>query len=161
RGNLDTRLRKLDEGMYEAIVLAAAGLLRLGLAERIRAVLPPESLLPAPGQGALGIEILAARTDLAAWLAPLHDVAAARCVQAERAFSRALGGSCRIALGGYAVLDGEALWLRGSVASPDGRRVIAGEARGEWDDAEALGRQLAGNLLARGAGALLPGDVRR
>jgi hydroxymethylbilane synthase len=155
RGNLDTRLRKLDEGLYDAIVLAAAGLIRLGLAERIRAVLPPERSLPAPGQGALGIEILAARGDLAAWLEPLHDATTARCVRAERAFSRALGGSCRIALGAHAVLDGGALWLRGFVVAPDGR-LIAGEARGkggEGDDAEALGWRVAENLRARGATA--------
>ena len=155
RGNLDTSLRKLDEGMYDAIILAAAGLIRLGLAERIRAVLPPESLLPAPGQGALGIEILTARTDVAAWLAPLHDTATAHCVRAERAFSRALGGSCRVPLGGHAVLDGDALCLRGFLASPDGRQLVAGEVRGGWDEDEALGRQLAENLLARGAGTLL------
>ncbi|GHU39119.1 porphobilinogen deaminase [Betaproteobacteria bacterium] len=155
RGNLDTRLRKLDEGMYDAIILAVAGLVRLGLAERIRAVLPPESLLPAPGQGALGIEILTARTDVSAWLAPLHDTATAHCVRAERVFSRALGGSCRVPLGGHAVLDGDTLWLRGFVASPDGRRIIAGDRRGGWNEDEALGRQLAENLLARGADVLL------
>jgi hydroxymethylbilane synthase len=156
RGNVDTRLRKLDEGMYDAIVLAAAGLVRLGLGERIGALLPPERMLPAPGQGALGIEILAARGDAAAWLAPLHDSPTAHCVRAERAFSRALGGSCRIPLGAYAQLDGEVLRLRGFVASPDGRRLVAGEARGEQDDDEALGRRLAQDLLSRGAGALLP-----
>ena len=120
-------------------------------------MLPPERSLPAPGQGALGIEILAARTDVAAWLAPLHDAATAHCVRAERAFSRVLGSSCRIPLGGYAVPDGDALWLRGFVASPDGRQVVAGEARGARDDDEALGRQLAEHLLARGADALLTG----
>jgi hydroxymethylbilane synthase len=150
RGNLDTRLRKLDEGRYDAIVLAAAGLIRLGLEERIRAVLPPERSLPAPGQGALGIEILAARADVAAWLEPLHDAMTSRCVSAERAFSRALGGSCRIALGAHALPDGDALWLRGFAVSPDGR-LVAGEIRGGYDDAEALGRRLAENLLARGA----------
>jgi hydroxymethylbilane synthase len=118
-------------------------------------LLSPEQSLPAPGQGALGIEILAARADVAAWLEPLHDAVTARCVRAERAFSRALGGSCRIPLGGHAVLDGDALCLRGFVASLDGRRVIAGDVRGGWDDGEALGRQLAGDLLARGANALL------
>ncbi|MDR0577474.1 MAG: hydroxymethylbilane synthase [Candidatus Accumulibacter sp.] len=161
RGNLDTRLRKLDEGMCDAIVLAAAGLVRLGLEERIRAVLPPERSLPAPGQGALGIEILAARADAAAWLAPLHDAATAHCVRAERAFSRTLGGSCRTPLGAYAVLEDDALWLRGFVASRDGRRIVAGEARGERGGDEALGRRLAGDLLARGADALLSGLVRR
>jgi hydroxymethylbilane synthase len=155
RGNLDTRLRKLDEGGYDAIILAAAGLIRLGLEARIRALLPPERSLPAPGQGALGIEILAARADLAAWLEPLHDAATACCVRAERAFSRALGGNCRIPLGGYAVLDGGALWLRGFVASPDGQRLVAGERRGDSGDPEALGRQLADDFYARGVDALL------
>jgi hydroxymethylbilane synthase len=161
RGNVDTRLRKLDEGMYDAIVVAAAGLVRLGLAERIGAALPPERMLPAPGQGALGIEILAARRDAAAWLAPLHDARTAHCVRAERAFSRALGGSCRIPLGAYALLDGEVLWLRGFVASPDGRRFVAGDARGGCGDDEALGRRLAQDLLLRGAGALLAGAAAR
>jgi hydroxymethylbilane synthase len=161
RGNVDTRLRKLDEGMYDAIVLAAAGLVRLGLTERIGALLPPEQMLPAPGQGALGIEILAARADLAAWLAPLHDARTAHCVRAERAFSRALGGSCRIPLGAYAMLDGDVLWLRGFVASPDGQRLVAGDARGGCEDDEALGQQLAQDLLLRGADALLPENTSR
>jgi hydroxymethylbilane synthase len=159
RGNLDPRLRKLDEGAFDAIVLAAAGLIRLGLEERIRTVLPPERLLPAPGQGALGIEILAGRADLAALLAPLGDAETACCVRAERAFSRALGGSCRIPLGGHARLEGGELRLRGFVASPDGRRVVAGEMRGDPGDGEALGERLAGDLLSRGAAALL-GAVR-
>jgi hydroxymethylbilane synthase len=156
RGNVDTRLRKLDEGRYDAIILAAAGLTRLGLKERIGALLPLERMLPAPGQGALGIEILAARGDVAAWLAPLHDAPTAHCVRAERAFSRALGGSCRIPLGACAVLDGDALWLRGFVASQNGRHLVAGEVRGHRADDEALGRRLAEDLLSRGAGALLP-----
>ena len=157
RGNLDTRLRKLDEGQYDAIILAAAGLVRLGLAERIRSVLPPEVSLPAPGQGALGIEILSTRVDIAAWLAPLHDIETAHCVRAERAFSRVLGGSCRIPLGGFALPDGETIWLRGFVASPDGQKVIAGEIRGEFKDGEALGRGLAERLRRQGADDLLTG----
>ena len=157
RGNLDTRLRKLDEGQYDAIILAAAGLIRLGLSDRIRSVLSPEISLPAPGQGALGIEILSARADVAAWLAPLHDVATAHCVRAERAFSRVLGGSCRIPLGGFALADGEAIWLRGFVASTDGRSVVAGEARGDFKDDEALGRGLAERLQRQGADKLLIG----
>lgn len=155
RGNLDTRLRKLDEGQYDAIILAAAGLIRLGLESRIRSVLPAELSLPAPGQGALGIEILASRADVAAWIAPLHDAATAHCVRAERAFSRALGGSCQVPLGGYAVLEAGGLWLRGFVASPDGQQLVAGELRGALGDDEAIGRQLAEQLLARGADDLL------
>ena len=155
RGNLDTRLRKLDEGQYDAIILAAAGLIRLGLKERIRAVLTPEQSLPAPGQGALGIEILAARADVAQWIAALHDTATAYCVRAERAFSRALGGSCQVPLGGYALLDAGKLWLRGFVASADGQQMICGELTGEQENAEDIGRQLADQLRARGADALL------
>lgn len=155
RGNLDTRLRKLDEGQYDAIILAAAGLIRLGLEARIRAVLTPEQSLPAPGQGALGIEILASRADAAAWIAPLHDPATAHCVRAERAFSRALGGSCQVPLGGHAVLDGGELWLRGFVATPDGQQMIAGELRGAPENDEAMGRGLSEQLLARGADDLL------
>ena len=155
RGNLDTRLRKLDEGQYDAIILAAAGLIRLGLKERIRAVLTPEQSLPAPGQGALGIEILAARADVAQWIAALHDTATAYCVRAERAFSRALGGSCQVPLGGYALLDAGKLWLRGFVASADGQQMICGELTGEQENAEDIGRQLADQLRARGADTLL------
>jgi hydroxymethylbilane synthase len=161
RGNLDTRLRKLDEGRYDAIVLAAAGLIRLGLEERIRALLPLERFPPAPGQGALGIEILAARTEVAVWLAALHDAPAACCARAERAFSRALGGSCRIPLGAHATLDGETLRLHGFVASPDGQRLVAGERCGESGDPEALGRRLAEDFYARGAEALLTGVAGR
>ncbi len=158
RGNLDTRLRKLDEGRYDAIILAAAGLIRLGLAARIRAVLSPEQSLPAPGQGALGIEIPADRNDLADWLAPLHDPASAACVSAERAFSRALGGSCQVPLGGYAIIDGGAepvLWLRGFVATADGRCVVRGEVRGNPADAESIGRSLARQLRSDGADEIL------
>ncbi|MFB0934517.1 MAG: hydroxymethylbilane synthase [Propionivibrio sp.] len=155
RGNLDTRLRKLDEGHYDAIILAAAGLIRLGLRERIRAVLTPEQSLPAPGQGALGIEILGGRADVAAWIAPLHDAATAHCVRSERAFSRALGGSCQVPLGGYALLEAGKLWLRGFVASPDGKQMISDELAGEPENDEILGRQLADRLRERGADALL------
>jgi len=159
RGNLDTRLRKLDDGQYDAIILAAAGLIRLGLKDRIRAILTPEQSLPAPGQGALGIEILAGRTDAAAWIAPLANAATTHCVRAERAFSRALGGSCQVPLGGYAIIDDGQLWLRGFVATADGREMVAGELRGELGDdpaaAEALGRQLAATLRAQGADAIL------
>lgn len=163
RGNLDTRLRKLDEGQYDAIILAAAGLLRLGLQDRIRAILPPEQSLPAPGQGALGIEIPADRPEIATWLAPLYDADTADCVFAERAFSRALGGSCQVPLGGYAVLEGEAgqdntnatLYLRGFVATPDGQQIVSGEIRGARSEAEQLGKTLAQQLRDQGAEAIL------
>ncbi|MGB4466526.1 MAG: hydroxymethylbilane synthase [Azovibrio sp.] len=155
RGNLDTRLKKLDEGQYDAIILAAAGLIRLGLKARIRTVLTPEQSLPAPGQGALGIEVLAGRADAEAWVAPLNDPETAHCVKAERAFSRALGGSCQVPLGGYAMLENGQLWLRGFVATPDGKQMVSGERRGNPADDEALGRQLADELRSRGAEAIL------
>jgi hydroxymethylbilane synthase len=155
RGNLDTRLRKLDEGQYDAIILAAAGLIRLGLESRIRSVLTPEQSLPAPGQGALGIEIRDGDVAMAAVVAPLNDPETAHCVKAERAFSRALGGSCQVPLGGYAVIDGGQLWLRGFVATADGKEMVAGELRGDPSADEALGRQLAETLRAQGAGAIL------
>ena len=159
RGNLDTRLRKLDEGQYDAIILAAAGLIRLGLKARIRALLTPEQSLPAPGQGALGIELVAGAEAMATVVAPLNDPETAYCVRAERAFSRALGGSCQVPLGGYAVIEEGRLWLRGFVATPDGREMVAGEIRGEVgkeaDDDERLGRELAYRLRAQGAGDIL------
>jgi len=155
RGNLDTRLRKLDEGQYDAIILAAAGLIRLGLGARIKAVLTAEQSLPAPGQGALGIEILAARPEMAAWMAPLNDLATAQRVGAERAFSRALGGSCQVPLGAHALLENGELWLRGFVATPDGQRMIPGEVRGVSEDFSAVGQALAGQLCAQGATAIL------
>lgn len=155
RGNLDTRLRKLDEGQYDAIILAAAGLIRLGLKDRIRTFLAPEQSLPAPGQGALGIEILSARADLATWIAPLNDAETAHRVRAERAFSRALGGSCQIPLGGYAVIENDGLWLRGFVATPDGQQMVRGEIRGAPDDDVRLGEALAQQLLAQGAQRIL------
>jgi hydroxymethylbilane synthase len=158
RGNLDTRLRKLDEGQYDAIILAAAGLIRLGLKARIKTVLTPEQSLPAPGQGALGIEVLADRADAAAWIAPLNDAETAHCVQAERAFSRALGGSCQVPLGGYAIIEngpGGDLWLRGFVATPDGKEMVSGELRGKPEDADTIGRMLAQLLRDQGADAIL------
>jgi len=155
RGNLDTRLRKLDDGQYDAIILAAAGLIRLGLKARIRALLTPEQSLPAPGQGALGIEILAGRDDLAAWIAPLGDSQTTHCVRAERAFSRALGGSCQVPLGAYAVHDKGELWLRGFVATPDGGQMVCGELRGRPADDDALGQGLAQQLREQGADNIL------
>jgi len=155
RGNLDTRLRKLDAGDYDAIVLAAAGLIRLGLSDRIAALLSPEQSLPAPGQGVLGIEVLAARSDMIELLAPLHAVDSAHCVRAERAFSRALGGGCQVPLAAHAELVGDRLRLRGFVATPDGRRMIAGEQSGRAADDEEIGVLLARTLRARGATAIL------
>jgi hydroxymethylbilane synthase len=155
RGNLDTRLAKLDRGDYAAIVLAAAGLRRLGLAERIRAVLPVDLSLPAAGQGALGIEILADRTDLRGWLAPLACGETTACALAERAVSRALGGSCQVPLAAHAVLEGGRLRLRALVAEPDGSRVLRAETSGAPEAAETLGATVARDLLGQGADAIL------
>lgn len=155
RGNLDTRLRKLDAGEYDAIILAAAGLIRLGLAKRIAAVLTPEQSLPAPGQGVLGIEVPAERADVIALVAPLNDADSAHCVRAERAFSRALGGSCQLPLAAHAVLDNGLLWLRGWIATPDGRQRVSGELRGSPVDDEALGCLLAQRLREQGADAII------
>lgn len=155
RGNVTTRLRKLDAGDYDAVILAAAGLKRLGLEDRITRLLPPAESLPAPGQGALGVECLARRTDLVETLAVLNHAATARCVAAERAFSRSLSGSCVVPLGAYAEAEGRDLRLRGFVGAPDGSRVVSGELKGPARDPEALGVTLAKGLKAQGAGEIL------
>ncbi len=151
RGNVQTRLRKLDEGEYDAILLAAAGLKRLKLDDRIRAELSPADSLPAVGQGALGIEIRAGRPDLMALLAPLNHPVTYACVSAERAMSRALGGSCQVPLGGYATQDGDLLTLRGFVATTDGRTMLTAEVSAPAEYADALGRAVARKLLDQGA----------
>ncbi|MDP2804774.1 MAG: hydroxymethylbilane synthase [Gallionellaceae bacterium] len=155
RGNVQTRLRKLDEGQYAAIILAAAGLKRLGLGERIRAFISSEESLPAVGQGALGIEIRADRKDLEAVLRPLHDAETAACVFAERAMSRALAGSCQVPLGGFAEVQGDKLRMRGFVASPDGSKMLRAEQIGSVNEPEVLGNAIADELLKQGAGAIL------
>jgi hydroxymethylbilane synthase len=155
RGNVETRLAKLDRGEYEAILLAAAGLKRLGLEARIRRCLSVEESLPAPGQAALGIECLAARADVAALLAPLAHAVSSACVRAERAVSLALGGSCTIPLGAYAELSGARLRLRALVAAPDGTRMARADCSGAADDPEALGAQAARVLREQGAGEIL------
>lgn len=155
RGNLDTRLAKLDRGDYAAIVLAAAGLQRLGIAERIRGLLEPADSLPAAGQGALGIEIRNDRDDLRTWLAPLVCPRTTACILAERAVSRALGGSCQVPLAAYAELDGTSLTLRALVASPDGAGMIRCQHTGPADQAEAIGLAAAQDLLSNGAAAIL------
>lgn len=155
RGNLDTRLSKLDRGDYAAIILAAAGLRRLGLGERIKSYLSVEQSLPAAGQGALGIEVLESHTDLQRWLAPLSDPASTTCSLAERAVSRTLGGSCQVPLAAYAQLDGDMLHVQALVAEPDGSRVLHSETRGPADQAEQLGRKAAQTLLEQGADKIL------
>jgi hydroxymethylbilane synthase len=156
RGNVQTRLRKLDEGQYAAIILAAAGLKRLGLADRIALLIAPEQSLPAPGQGAVGIECRADRSDLIEMMMPLDHAPTATCVRAERALSRALSGNCNVPLGGYALLDDNKLWLRGFVASQDGAQFIYSEATAAASAVpEQLGTELAEQLKARGAAEIL------
>lgn len=155
RGNVQTRLRKLDEGQYAAIILAAAGLKRLGLAGRIRGVICSEDSLPAVGQGALGIECRTDRPDVIAALQPLHHADTAACVLAERAMSLTLNGSCQVPLGGFAEIQHGRLRMRGFVASPDGQRMLRAEATGDVDKPEALGGEIAAALLAQGAGEIL------
>jgi hydroxymethylbilane synthase len=155
RGNVQTRLRKLDEGQYAAIILAAAGLKRLDLGARIAAVLEPEDSLPAVGQGALGIECLAARDDLMELMQPLNDPETSFCVSAERAMSRRLAGSCQTPLGGYATIFEGVLTLRGFVADLEGKRFIQDRISGSPADAERLGNALAEQLLALGADKIL------
>ena len=159
RGNVQTRLRKLDENQYAAIILAAAGLIRLGLGARIRDFISPEDSIPAVGQGALGIEIRADRTDLIAVLAPLNHINTQLCVEAERAFSRALAGSCTVPLGAYALCDGDNINMTGFVASVDGtqmlRETISTNITGLQANADAVGRALADKLIARGADKIL------
>lgn len=155
RGNLQTRLRKLEEGQFDAIILAAAGLKRLGLESRIRQLLPISLSIPAVGQGALGIEISAHRSDLTTLLAPLNHDATAIAVRAERAMSRALAGSCTVPLGAYAVIADTQLHITGFVAQVDGSELLREELYGEITNPEALGQALADQLLQRGAGRIL------
>lgn len=159
RGNLDTRLGKLDRGDYSAIILAAAGLKRLGLSERIRTLIAPENSLPAPGQGALGIEIRADRPALAKWLAPLHHDETALIVAAERAVARALGGSCSVPLAAFGQRSPHhQLHLRALLAAVDGSRVLRAEATAPVTDmtmAENLGQHVAQMLIDNGGMALI------
>lgn len=155
RGNLDTRLDKLDRGEYDAIVLAAAGLERIGYGDRIRNRLSPAQSLPAAGQGALGIEIRDDRDDMRAWLAPLSSPATTACVSAERAVSRKLGGSCQVPLAAYAELHGDELRIEALVSSVDGNRILRATRAGAASEAERLGLAVAQDLLDKGAGAIL------
>ncbi len=155
RGNVNTRLAKLDRGDYDALVLAASGLKRLGFDSRIRDYLSIEQSLPAGGQGALGIECRADRADLLAALAPLANRGSSLCVRAERAVSRALGGNCSFPLGAYAEIWGDTLRLRAIVAAPDAKRIARAEATGTADAPETLGTKVAELLRERGAAEIL------
>ena len=155
RGNVQTRLRKLDEGQYAAIILAAAGLIRLELGQRIRQFISPEKSIPAVGQGALGIEISSNRLDMIAVLAPLNHLDTQACVEAERGMSRALAGSCTVPLGAYAVCAGDTIHITGFVSSVDGKQMLVEKMTGSRNDAEALGKALATQLVANGADKIL------
>ncbi|MGA2274412.1 MAG: hydroxymethylbilane synthase [Bryobacteraceae bacterium] len=154
RGNLDTRLRKLAEGRYDAILLAAAGLKRLGWEDRIAEILPVGAMCSAVGQGALAIE---ARPGGAGWEAcrPLDHLPTRAAVTAERGLLAALGGGCQVPIGAHATVEEGSLHLIAIVASPDGSELIRGEAQGDMSDAEAVGRKLGADLLARGAKEIL------
>ncbi|MGQ0696914.1 MAG: hydroxymethylbilane synthase [Panacagrimonas sp.] len=155
RGNVGTRLRKLDEGQFDAILLACAGLRRLGLDARIREALDVERFIPAIGQGVIGIEARADDTSTAAYLGVLHDPASALRLAAERALNSRLGGACQVPVAGHAVIDNQALHLNAMVGSPDGTRVIRDRISGPTLEAAQLGVALAERLLARGAREIL------
>lgn len=155
RGNVNTRLAKLDAGEFDAIILAAAGLKRLGFDDRIASFISSETVLPAGGQGAVGIEYRTADTETAALLKALHHEDTAVCVNAERAMNTRLEGGCQVPIGSYAVLDGANIVLKGLVADPEGDDILQDVVEGDRADAEKLGVELAEKLLAAGAGKIL------
>lgn len=155
RGNLDTRLRKLEEGLYDAIVVAEAGLVRLGLKDIPRKRLDPKIVLPAIGQGALAIEVRKRDEDLKERLSFLHHEETALCVEAERAFLAALGGGCQVPLAAMAHLEGEDLILEGLIADPAGEKILRDQIKGSFDQAKQLGEELARRLLAQGGQEIL------
>lgn len=155
RGNVGTRLGKLDAGEYDAIILAVAGLKRLGLGDRIRHAMPAEESLPAVGQGAVGIECRLDDAQAIALLSALNHEETAVRVKAERAMNTRLEGGCQVPIGSFALLQGDELWLRGLVGSPDGKVMVRGERRGPREDAEKMGVSLAEELLDNGAREIL------
>jgi hydroxymethylbilane synthase len=155
RGNLDTRLRKVAQGVVDAAILACAGLDRLGLADRISERLAVERMLPAVGQGALALETRADDEEMRVLCAPLDDRDTAIAVRAERAFLAQLGATCRTPVGGYAFLFGESVVLHARIGSPDGTKVLSDQAAGTWEQAEDVGRGLAETMLSHGAASLM------
>lgn len=155
RGNVGTRLSKLDAGEYDAIILAAAGLKRLELESRIRSFIEPEQSLPAVGQGAVGIECRVDDQRVRALLAPLNHADTAARVRCERAMNLTLQGGCQVPIGSYALLEGDHIWLRALVGEPDGSQIVRGEIRGPRTQAEQLGITLAEQLLSQGAKEIL------
>ena len=160
RGNVPTRLEKLRAGEFDAIVLACAGLKRLGFGDQIDSLFDVAAMIPAVGQGAIGIECRSDDAQISALIAPLHHASTALCVSAERAMSAYLAGGCDVPLAAHATLDDEGLNLRGLVASPDGRRTARDECRGPAEHAVALGRQLGAALVSAGADEILAELVR-
>ncbi|MHC8317146.1 hydroxymethylbilane synthase [Pseudomonas sp. LB3P31] len=155
RGNVNTRLAKLDAGEYDAIILAAAGLIRLGFEDRITSAISVDDSLPAGGQGAVGIECRSVDTQIHALLAPLHHLDTATRVTAERALNKHLNGGCQVPIACYAVLEGEQIWLRGLVGDPSGGLLLSADARAPRSAAESLGVQVAEDLLSQGADDIL------
>ena len=155
RGNVNTRLGKLDDGQYDAIILAASGLQRLGFNARIKAALAPEECLPAVGQGVLGIEIRSDDAELRTLIEPLAHAETTLRVRAERAFNQTLNGGCQVPIAAYAELEGDQIFLRGLVGQPDGSETLRAEIRGSSKQAHELGVELAQQLLARGADRIL------
>ena len=155
RGNVNTRLAKLDAGEYDAIILAAAGLIRLGFEDRISSSISVDDSLPAGGQGAVGIECRTADSEIHKLLAPLHHADTATRVTAERALNKHLNGGCQVPIACYAVLEGEQIWLRGLVGEPSGGLLLSAQARGPRAAASELGVQVAEDLLAQGADDIL------
>lgn len=155
RGNVNSRLQKLDDGQFDAIILAAAGLKRLGFDQRIRRAMEPSESLPAVGQGAVGIECRLDDVETIALLQTLSDTDTTTRVMAERAMNNRLEGGCQVPIAGYSELEGDQIWLRGLVGEPDGSNIVRHEVRGPREQAEALGTQLAEVLLQQGAGDIL------
>ncbi len=155
RGNVNTRLAKLDDGQYDAIILAASGLQRLGFVDRIKASIAPEECLPAIGQGVLGIEIRSDDAQLRELIAPLGHAETTLRVTAERALNQTLNGGCQVPIAGFAKLEGDQLYLRGLVGEPDGSKILRAEIRGSSAQAHELGVELAQQLLALGADRIL------
>ncbi len=155
RGNINTRLDRLDQGDFDAIVLAAAGLKRMGLSARVRSYLSTDQLLPAAGQGALGIECRKDDEHTSALVAPLNDVVTHHCVMAERALCRRLGGGCQLPVAAYAQIRDDVLVLRGLVANRDGTRILRAKLEGDCRHAESIGTRVADELLQQGAEKIL------
>jgi len=155
RGNVGTRLKKLEDGEFDALVLAAAGLKRLGLEKQIRHYFSKEDMLPAAGQGALGIECRANDAETLALIAPLNDLPSSLCVTAERAVCKRLGGNCKVPVAAFAEIENDEIYLRGLVATPNGTKVLRSHHRGALKDPSELGFKIGDELILQGAAEIL------